>query len=367
LPPCRAKWARVETTAVPVDRVLSNLTTRLAKNTNDFQLLHNLARLHSLSYARAASNWLVEVQTNQNGLASNSDLQPFFGSGDPGFPPSEVAPLASETSQVAAKKHLAAATEFYKRCTLVNPTNEIPWIGLGWCQLQAGQTNAAKQTLRAAVKLARAKEQTGSGWASPTAEAITYLRSVLDRKSDKKELDDLTRIAEQAHKVPRWVTPLVIPLQSNLTPSDLINTNASVSFDLDGSGIPNRQWQWINTNAAWIVHLRQGGPVTSALQMFGNVTFWMFWENGYHALASLDDNADGLLTGEELRGIRLWHDQNTDGRSTPNEIIELHQLGITALDTRYTTQHQIPTSPTGARFTDNSTRPTYDIILHQTR
>lgn len=365
LPHCRAKWARVETTAIPVDRVITNLKARLAKNTNDFQLLHNLARLHSLSYARAASNWLVDVPANQNGTASNSDLQPFFGSGDPTFPPREVAPLTSETNQVAAKKHLAAAIEFYERCTLLNPTNEIPWIGLGWCQIQAGQTNAAKQTLRAAVKLAWANEKRGSGWASPTAEAITYLRSVLNRKSDKKELDDLTRIAEQAHKVPRWVTPLVIPLQGNLNATDLINTNASVTFDLDGSGIPNRRWQWINTNAAWIVHLPQDGPVTSALQMFGNVTFWMFWENGYHALASLDDNADGLLTGEELSCIRLWHDQNSDAKSTPNEILELHQLGVTALDTRYTTQNEIPISPAGAGFTNQSTRPTFDIILRQ--
>jgi hypothetical protein len=97
--------------------------------------------------------------------------------------------------------------------------------------------------------------------------------------------------------------------------------------------------------------------------MFGNVTFWMFWENGYHALASLDDNADGLLTGDELRGIHLWQDQNSDGICDSNEILELSQLGITALDTHYTNQNEILTSPSGARFIGGSARPTYDIIL----
>jgi hypothetical protein len=101
--------------------------------------------------------------------------------------------------------------------------------------------------------------------------------------------------------------------------------------------------------------------------MFGSVTFWMFWENGYHALASLDDNADGLLTRDELRGIRLWQDRNSDGICDPSEIVELSQLGITALDTRYIyiIDNQLATSPTGAHFLDGSTRPTFDIILQQ--
>ena len=69
--------------------------------------------------------------------------------------------------------------------------------------------------------------------------------------------------------------------------------------------VAGRRWEWIRTNAAWVVHLPQGGEVTSALQMFGSVTFWVFWENGFHALRSLDDNGDGEIAGEELRGMRV--------------------------------------------------------------
>jgi hypothetical protein len=357
-----SRYAHLETAEVPVDRVLANLNARLLQNTNNFELLHVIARLHSLSYARAASNWVVNVYTN----VQRSDMAGFPELDHSGYPPDSVQSPNTPAEADAAKRHLNQAIHYYRRAIAANPTNEIVEIGLGWCQIQGGKTNEAKETLRHAVKLAWAKEKkAGSTWWATTSEAISYLRPLLDRKTEKKEIDELTRINEQAFKLQRWMTPLIVPLQPNLAVSELINSNASVTFDLDGSGVPHRRWQWITTNAAWIVHLPQGGRVTSALQMFGNVTFWMFWENGYHALASLDDNADGLISGDELRGIKLWHDRNSDGVCDPDEILELSQLGISALDTRYSAAGQLPTSPTGARFMDGSFRPTYDVILNR--
>jgi hypothetical protein len=44
--------------------------------------------------------------------------------------------------------------------------------------------------------------------------------------------------------------------------------------------------------------------ITSALQLFGNVTFWMFWRDGYAAMSALDDNGDGVLSGDNCRGWR---------------------------------------------------------------
>jgi hypothetical protein len=251
-----------------------------------------------------------------------------------------------------------------QRATKIETNNAIPYIGLGWCLIQAGRTNEAKVPLRRAVDLAwREEKKSGAHMFPITPEAIDYLSPLLDPQRDKKELDRLKAIKSDPTWNNRVVTPLVVPLEPNVAASALINTNASVAFDLDGSANPHLRWQWITTNAAWIVHLPQGGRVTSALQMFGNVTFWMFWENGYHALASLDDNADGLLTGDELRGIRLWQDRNSDGICDQSEILELSQLGITAMDTRYTNQTELLASPSGARFIDGSTRPTYDVVL----
>jgi hypothetical protein len=371
LPCSRAMWMRVETTPIPVDRVLTNLTKRAATETNNFELFHAIARLHSLSYARASSNWVVNVATNASSatrfkIPAQTNQLPFFGHG-PAFPPTNVAPASTSSTKTAANAHLLKAVQFYQRATTLNPTNEFVFLGLGWCQTQAGQTNEAKAALRRAVSLASQHEKMQNMYLPKTVteETIDYLVSLLDPETDKNEIQQLSALAAKASRIPRYVTPLVIPLRSGLPVAALINTDASIAFDLDGSGIPNRKWQWITTNAAWIVHLPLGSRVTSALQMFGNVTFWMFWENGYHALASLDDNADGLLKGDELRGIRLWHDQNSDGICGPNEILELSALGITALDTRYTIDNQLATSHTGAHFVDNSTRPTFDIILQQ--
>ena len=49
------------------------------------------------------------------------------------------------------------------------------------------------------------------------------------------------------------------------------------------------------------------------LQLFGSVTWWLFWEDGYAPLAALDDNHDGRLEGAELKGIAIWFDRNGNG------------------------------------------------------
>ena len=362
-----AMFRRVETTPVPVDRILTNFTKRALTETNNFELLHVIARLHSLSHARAASNWTAEVIKMKvpNRSIKGEELVDV-----PEVPPREVHAPNTPEQKAKASEHLNEAIKFYRQAATLKPTNQLVLLGYGWCQIQAGQTNQAKAILRRAVQTAWQSERSLPGFLdlrSTTEEAIDYLLPLLDPGKDEAERTTLIAMKADANALVKsyhWVTPILLPLQPNLAPSALINTNASVAFDLDGSANPNLRWQWITTNAAWIVHLPQGGRVTSALQMFGNVTFWMFWENGYHALGSLDDNADGLLTGDELRGIRLWHDRNSDGICDPTEILELSQLGITALDTHYTNQNEVLSSPSGARFVDGSTRPTFDLILH---
>jgi hypothetical protein len=165
------------------------------------------------------------------------------------------------------------------------------------------------------------------------------------------------------------VTPIAIPLSDGLNAADLEARAARVAFDADGSGIA-KPWTWITPNAAWLVHDPQGsGQVASALDLFGGVTFWLFWDTGYDALAALDDNRDGALTAAELDGLALWHDANGNGISDPGEVRPLAAHGITALST----QHQrdpahpdhIAWSPHGVTFGDGRTRPSFDLVLHR--
>jgi len=169
-------------------------------------------------------------------------------------------------------------------------------------------------------------------------------------------------------RVLRPITPIVIPLRNNLAARDLENHSAMVAFDADGTGLRKR-WTWITRDAGWLVYdPHRTGKVTSALQLFGNVTFWMFWENGYHALASLDDNGDGMLQGKELEGLAIWQDLNGNGICETGEVKPLAEWGIVALSCRYVRDlkrsDRIASSPQGVFFRDGSNRPTYDIILH---
>ena len=156
---------------------------------------------------------------------------------------------------------------------------------------------------------------------------------------------------------------MLIPLQERLSLEDLIDPGLSVEFDLDGSGL-QRRWGWITPKAGWLVFdPARSGKITSGLQMVGGVTFWIFWQNGYEALAALDNDRDGWLQGAELNGLAIWNDKNCNGISEPGEVRSLKDWGITALSCDYQTHATgIPFNPTGVRFKNGSTRPSFDWI-----
>jgi hypothetical protein len=167
-------------------------------------------------------------------------------------------------------------------------------------------------------------------------------------------------------RVPRPITPIAIPLSDGATIKTIIDLNAAVPFDADGSG-RRRAWTWLTDQAGWLVYDASGrGQITSALQWFGESTFWAFWNNGYEALRALDDNRDGELRGSELRHLAIWHDANHNGRSERGEVLPLARYGIEALSCRFLKGDGIYTaawSDAGVRFAGGRTRPTYDVIL----
>ena len=113
-----------------------------------------------------------------------------------------------------------------------------------------------------------------------------------------------------------------MPLQRDLGLAGLVDPSARVSFDLDGFG--PRTWTWITPDAGWLVFDPRGtGRITSGLQLFGNVTFWLFWNTGYDALRAFDDDGNGVLRGDELAGLAVWRDVNVDGVSRAGEFTRL--------------------------------------------
>jgi hypothetical protein len=101
--------------------------------------------------------------------------------------------------------------------------------------------------------------------------------------------------------------------------------------------------------------------------MFGNVTFWLHWDNGYQALAALDDNGDRVLVGEELAGLAVWRDANANGVSEPSEVKPLADWRIVGLSCEYEDHRSeadvAAFSCAGVHFANGATRPSYDVIL----
>jgi hypothetical protein len=158
------------------------------------------------------------------------------------------------------------------------------------------------------------------------------------------------------------ITPIVLSLQPT-TLSQLQLPRARVNFNLDGTGL-SQQWTWLRPQCGILVwDPNHTGRITSGRQLFGSVSWWIFFDNGYQALDALDDNRDGQLSGSELEGLAVWFDRNGNGVSDPGEVIPVDQLGIAAISCRATsTQEGCPANLEGLTMTDGRVLPTYDWI-----
>jgi tetratricopeptide (TPR) repeat protein len=357
-----AKYVKAELISIPVERLINNLEALAKDNPRDAEIRLNLARVHAMAYALKTDTAEVRKGKENEGV--------WFGY-NPAHIPFEVKPSDNKDSVKAARVHLAKAIERYKDVLRLEPGNLTAALGYAWCLEQSGDKQEAIREYRKIIEAAWKKEKdlkrAPLGWHSVTAEAAGYLIPLLDKQKDRVEIATLQRRAEQAGRVPRPITPLVIPLRDGLAPAQLEDRSASVQFDADGTGL-KKGWTWITKDSGWLVYDPQNeGTITSALQMFGSVTFWLFWENGYHALAAMDDDCDGMLTGKELQGFAIWQDVNRDGISERGEVRPLADWGIVALSCQYAQYDAHPEpiaySPRGVFFSDGSNRPTYDLIL----
>lgn len=357
-----AIYMRVETTQVPVDRLVANLEKELQANPKNVQTILNLARLHAMAFANKEETFPA---------AAPKSGEPELPSYTPGASqiPRTVKPAPSPQNAVAAAQHLKEATRHYEAALALAPDNLTARLGHGWVLEQAGNQKAAIAEYRKVIEQAWPGEQKIKRLMPSqrmfTQEAAGYLIPLLDKERDAAEITDLRAKQSDIAGRPRAVTPVAVPLTDDVELAHLVDPLARVRFDADGS-LP-REWTWITAKAGWLVYDGAGrGTIDSALQLFGNVTFWLFWSNGYEPMRALDDNRDGELSGSELQHISIWHDANADGVSERAEVNPLSFYGIVALshehvigDGRRVTAY----APRGVRLSDGRTRPTYDVIL----
>jgi len=362
--PAPARYLRVDVEKVPVARLLKKLEEAVQKNPKDAQAVLNLGRLHAMAYSLRSEEVPVDAKRPEAGV--------WFGYEPPLVPFNTVTPTDDAARLKAAKAHLEAALRLHARAIELAPDDLRARLGYAWLLTQTDNKAEAVAALRAVIEKAWEKEKDlqalGLGGHTIVGEGAGYLIPLLDKDKDKDEIATLKERAEKLKNLPRPITPIAVPLRDGLTARDIDDRTASVAFDADGTGL-KKNWTWVNRDAAWLVHdPKHTGKIESALQLFGNVTFWLFWETGYDALTALDDDGDGKLSGAELRGLALWHDTNGNGRSDPGEVKPLADYGIVAVSCRYRRDPSHPDriaySPAGVTFQDGTTRPTFDLVLH---
>jgi hypothetical protein len=196
----------------------------------------------------------------------------------------------------------------------------------------------------------------------------SYLRLVKERGATKVESANIPAIEASLAALRRLpmgpITPIVLSLRPKDSLRQLLAPEREVAFDLDGTGRP-QLCEWLRPDSALLVWDPQhSGIVTSGRQLFGTVTWWMFWANGFQALDALDDNRDGWLRGKELSGLALWFDRNQNGRSDAGEVAPVEDAGIEALSTGFTGyEGDSPVNRQGVLLKDGSVLPVWDWVV----
>jgi hypothetical protein len=167
------------------------------------------------------------------------------------------------------------------------------------------------------------------------------------------------------------VSPIIFSLSTAGRLDDLLDPSRAVKFDLDGTG-RGQAWPWVKTNTAILVwapdagrRASRGNAVQSGRELFGSVTWWIFWRDGYAALDALDDDRDGRLSGDELRGLAVWIDRNGNGVAEAGEVTPIVSLGVESIDVRWTGRDgESPCNRAGLTMKDGRVLPTFDWVAH---
>ncbi len=177
-------------------------------------------------------------------------------------------------------------------------------------------------------------------------------------------LDIRTSIKKFKSLRQRAITPVILSLHPGVTFDELVDTEATVAFDFDADGYAETR-TWITPKAGLLVwDPLARAKITTGAQLFGNVTFHMLWSDGYQALAVLDDNQDGRLSGSELDGLAVWFDVDANGKSQPAEVLPVAELGIRAIAVNSTADER-GTLKASATLQSGETVPTWDWLAER--
>jgi hypothetical protein len=132
-------------------------------------------------------------------------------------------------------------------------------------------------------------------------------------------------------------TPLVLAFDDQ----PVTFTEARGHFDLNG-GLTQTNTDWVSAKTPWLVLDRnQNGNIDDGRELFGSMTRLADGsraQNGFSALAALDDNHDGWINASDTHfgQLLLWSDTNQDRQSASHELKSAESAGLVALELAYT-------------------------------
>ncbi|WP_309708017.1 hypothetical protein [Armatimonas sp.] len=382
---------------VPIARLIQNLNNAIQKNPKDTESYYLLGRVHYFAFMAPPKDTSTKPETLRVhqfsggfSFASNS------GSDDPGkskapgprgytrTPKQQIVHVRAAVTRLQQGLRLRGDKvwsfgsepglyELCLACALEEGAKYAPKVGPlpGLSATATAWRDAAIQNYWLAYERTEAsdlKEQTRSTGKLVAEEAgEAYIRLIKQRgRLSATEIFRMGRITiavKKMQSILTYVTPVIFSLKPQATFSNMVAPHQQVRFNLDGTG-RRQQLSWVSPETAILCWDPAGtGKITSGKQLFGSVTWWMFWRDGYAAMAALDDNHDGWLTGRELSGLALWFDRNQNGVSNPGEVVPIAQTPVAGLATTATSEESgSPRNAAGLRMRDGSTLPTWDWI-----
>lgn len=280
-------------------------------------------------------------------------------------------------SSLLGARSLDQAIRWYRKALEKSDSHHLSRLGLAWALEEAGRMDEAVAEYRKAhlgsVEGELAQESfshMAGGWHESIAyeTGLELLQHLPPGDPDRPRVEEnVKRLKAKIDQAGQWITPIVVPLREARVLSDLVDPDRVVRFDLAGNGAA-RSIEWLHPAAGLLVWDPAGtGRIESGRQLFGSVTWAVFWRHGYEPLALLDDDGDGWLAEDELEGLAIWQDADGDAVSDAGEVRSLGDRGIAALACRAASEAGTTWATEGVRFADGTIRPTWDWIPRAAR
>ncbi len=154
------------------------------------------------------------------------------------------------------------------------------------------------------------------------------------------KMNEVVSVKQQLFGVTKEVqSPIALDLDGDGI--ETVNVNQGAYFDHDANGFAE-QTGWVGSDDGLLVYDRNNdGMIDTGREAFGNTTLLLNGtpaDNGFKALAELDDNKDGKIDSQDAiwSNLKVWQDYDGDGYSSGDELWSFSHVVVSSINTGYT-------------------------------